>query len=173
MSAKARRLFCANTVAPNTEASIESITEVPFTATEAEEVFVKPEGPVIFEIPGPTQATWLDDDLPECSDLIEGFDDMDECRNTTEPEPIIRWRDMVFEKLISQTWKDAQSKIDQNANVGGVYLDPLEVDLLAGKPLNKNKEENILNDVGFRKTSNTRCKTRGGYVLCRSDDVEH
>ena len=133
LSAKARRLFCAekNIISLTTSSPVE-IPVTPTIPTPTEDIFLKPEGPVIFEIAGTTQASWLDDELPECSDLMEGFDDMEECRNTTEPEPIIRWRDMVFERLINQTWQDTQTKIHQSKAIGGVFLDPLVVDTLVG-----------------------------------------
>lgn len=135
LSPKARRLFCAgktNIIALTTSSPVEN-TMTPTPATPTQEIFIKPEGPITFEIPGTTQASWLEDELPECSELMEGFDDMDACKNSTEPEPIIRWRDMVFERLINQTWQDTQIKIHQNSSIGGVLLDPLMVDKLAGK----------------------------------------
>eukprot|EP00092_Neocalanus_flemingeri_P028429 GFUD01030870.1.p1 GENE.GFUD01030870.1~~GFUD01030870.1.p1 ORF type:complete len:353 (+),score=74.22 GFUD01030870.1:64-1122(+) len=136
LSAKAKRLFCANMPIPIPTTS--PVTKEPPTLatppTIHEEIFVKPEGPVTFEIPGTTESTnWLEDDLPECSDLMEGFDDMDDCKNSTEPEPIIRWRDMVFERLINQTWEDTQKKINQNSSIGGFLLDPLMVEKVVGK----------------------------------------
>jgi len=133
LSAKARRLFCAekSIISLTTSAAVQnSMTST--AATPTEEIFLKPDGPVIFEIPGTTEASWLEEDLPECSELMEGFDDMDECKNTTEPEPIIRWRDMVFERLVNQTWQDTQNKIHQSKSISGVYLDPLVVDKLVG-----------------------------------------
>jgi len=134
LSAKARRLFCAekSLISLSTISAVEN-TLGPTTQTPAEEIFLLPVGPVIFEIPGTTQASWLEDDIPECSDLMEGFDDMEDCRNSTEPEPIIRWRDMVFERLINQTWQDTQDKIHQSKSIRGVFLDPLVVDNLVGK----------------------------------------
>jgi len=134
LSAKARRLFCGekNIISLTTSSPVEN-PMTPTIPTPTEDIFLKPEGPVIFEIAGTTQASWLEDELPECSDLMEGFDDMEECKNTTEPEPIIRWRDMVFERLINQTWQDTQTKIHQSKAIGGVFLDPLVVDNLVGK----------------------------------------
>ena len=134
LSAKARRLFCGekNIISLTTSSPVENLM-TPTIPIPTEDIFLKPEGPVIFEIAGTTQASWLEDELPECSDLMEGFDDMEECRNTTEPEPIIRWRDMVFERLINQTWQDTQTKIHQSKAIRGVFLDPLVVDNLVGK----------------------------------------
>jgi len=135
LSAKARRLFCVgstNIIKYTTATPVEDqVSSSP--APPSKDKFIKPEGPIIFEIPGTTESSWLDEDLPECSELMEGFDDMDECKNSTEPEPIIRWRDMVFERVITQSWEDTQNKIHQNAAIGGVLLDPLFVDKLTGK----------------------------------------
>jgi len=136
LSAKARRLFCAgrtNIIALTTTIPVEDPPTLTTPATIPEEIFIKPEGPITFEIQGTTEVSWLEDDLPECSELMEGFDDMDNCKNTTEPEPIIRWRDMVFERLINQTWQDTQTKINQDSSIGGVLLDPLVVDKLVGR----------------------------------------
>ena len=134
LSAKARRLFCAekNIISLTTSSPVVNQMS-PTSETPTEEIFIKPEGPVIFEIPGTTEASWLDEELPECSELMKGFDDMDECKNSTKPEPIIRWRDMVFERLINQTWQDTQTKIHQSKSIAGVLLDPLIVDNLVGK----------------------------------------
>jgi len=131
LSAKARRLFCLNVF--TTVTPVEDSTTFTTSATMYEPNFIKPEGPVIFEIPGTTEASWLDEELPECSELMEGFDDMEECKNSTEPEPIIRWRDMVFERLINQSFQDTQIKIKDQSLIEGVVIDPLHVDKLVGK----------------------------------------
>ena len=38
----------------------------------------------------------------------------------------------MFEKLIRQSWRDPQYRINSMAEVGGIVLDPLDVDKLAG-----------------------------------------
>ena len=43
----------------------------------------------------------------------------------------MRWRDTVIEKLINQSWRDIQEQVNRRAEVGGIILDPLEVDTLA------------------------------------------
>merc|ERR1711915_68786 len=137
LSAKAIRMFCDGSIN-----IIKYTTAIPvdhdvsrYPAPSSEDKIIKPEGPMIYEVPGTTESSWFDEDLPECSELIEGFNDMDECKNSTKPEPIFRWRDMVFERVITQSWEDIQNKIYQNEAIGGVFLNPLIVDNLTGKAL--------------------------------------
>lgn len=153
LSDKARRHFCdkngmrsqepkprrATTPAPSIITSLPSPTLADLVAEEAEvEIFVKPDGPIEFSVPGTTESSnWLDEDeedwLPDCEEVDTDTSEGVLCKNTTKPPDVVRWRDMVFERLISQSWEDTQAKISADMLVGGVTLDPLMVDKLAGR----------------------------------------
>lgn len=156
LSDKARRLFCdktgimqsqegkpkrATSPAPTIITSLPSPTLEPLVAEEAKvEIFVKPDGPVEFSVPVSTESSnWLDDEdyeensMPDCEDVETDTSEGVLCKNSTTPPPIVRWRDMVFERLISQSWEDTQAKISADMLVGGVTLDPLSVDKMAGR----------------------------------------
>ena len=144
LSAKARFLYCSESTNDSEKKTTieESTLEKSLSDDdyydeefyrERESIFI-PEDPVTFTVPVVTTPnSFMDDEEnPFCSDLMPGFDDMTNCRNKTEPEIEVRWRDTVFEKLIRQAWRDTQTQINNMAEVGGVILDPLDVDKLAG-----------------------------------------
>jgi len=99
---------------------------------------VKPSGPIEFSVVAPTESSdWLYDDEEDClaeADTGDIWADFDLNCNTdrTTPPPIIRWKDLVFERLILQAWKETQEKIKADKLVGGVALDPLLIDDLMG-----------------------------------------
>jgi len=147
LSPKARRMFCrevevtvatsrpgretqeTSAVAPSTPLLEPRVTVL---AAATEEPWSKPESAITVTVPGTTTQDWLNA-IPECSELVPGLDDMgQECKNSTTPPPTIRYRDMVFERLISQSWEDIQSKINVEKHVKGINLEPLNVDQLAG-----------------------------------------
>jgi len=143
ISAKARRHFCSETssvsapppVIEEEEEAVttEDITEVsPYFNFEEETSLVRPERPIEYQVPETTpKSTFFDEDgTPFCDELMEGFDDMSDCLNRTEPELITKWRDVVLEKLISQTWRDTKANIENNKEYAGVKLNPLLVDSL-------------------------------------------
>jgi len=70
------------------------------------------------------------DELPPCYELTE--DDLDlgiSCDNSTAPpEPEIRHRDPLFERLLAQIWSDYQTKLNEEASLYGFVVDPLDVD---------------------------------------------
>jgi len=74
----------------------------------------------------------FDDDLPPCYSLSE--DELEygvDCDNSTAPpEPEIRHRDPLFERLLSQVWSDYQTKLNNDASLYGFVVDPLDVDAL-------------------------------------------
>lgn len=145
ISAKARRHFCSETssvsVSPpvikqeeeEEEVTTEYITEVsPYFNFEEESSLVRPEGPIEYQVIETTpKSSFFDEDgTPFCDELMVGFDDMSNCLNRTEPEVITKWRDVVLEKLISQTWRDTKENIENNKEYAGVKLNPLLVDTL-------------------------------------------
>merc|ERR1719376_1752779 len=71
-----------------------------------------------------------EDDLPPCYELSE--DDLAlgvSCDNSTAaPEPEIRHRDPLFERLLAQIWSDYQTKLNEEASLYGFVVDPLDVD---------------------------------------------
>jgi len=142
LSAKARRHFCSESTSIKTIVSTESVADEDLeieTAMDSyvmddydeyyfkREPFFKPDEPVTHQvIVTTTPSNFMDDNAePFCEDLMEGFDDMTNCRNKTEPEKITRWRDTVFEKLIHQAWRDTQKQINQKQEYGGILLEPL------------------------------------------------
>ena len=115
------------------EITTEYITEVsPYFNFEEESSLVRPEGPIEIQVTQTTpKSTFFDEDgTPFCDELMVGFDDMSNCLNRTEPEVITRWRDVVLEKLISQSWRDTKVNIENNKEYAGVKLNPLLVDAL-------------------------------------------
>jgi len=142
LSPKARRMFCREvevTSRPGRETQETSavtpsspLLEPRVTYSPTEKPWSKPESALTVTVPGTTTQDWLNA-IPECSDLVPGLDDMgQECKNSTTPPPTIRYRDMVFERLIAQSWEDMQSKINVEKQVKGINLEPLNVDKLAG-----------------------------------------
>jgi len=144
LSAKARRHFCSDfstsedmtNVDENALEEIETNTEVSVDDYDFDDFrrnrdsLFRPENPITYQVPvTTTQSNFMDDDGEVlCSDLMEGFDDMSNCKNETEPELEVRWRDVVFEKLIRQSWRDTQNQINQNKTYAGVTLEPLILD---------------------------------------------
>jgi len=104
----------------------------PYFNFEEESSLVRPEAPIEIQITETTpKSTFFDEDgVPFCDELMVGFDDMSNCLNRTEPEVITKWRDVVLEKLISQTWRDTKVNIENNREYAGVKLNPLVVDSL-------------------------------------------
>jgi len=155
LSTKARRRFCYNarverkTPKPKRD-KVTTPSPLPSTAlpkplpanlledSSDTEPFVKPSGPIEFSVIAPTESSdWLYDEEEDCEgdgDTGDIWADFDSNCNTdrTTPAPIIRWKDLVFERLILQAWKETQSKINADMLVGGVALDPLRIDVLAG-----------------------------------------
>ena len=88
---------------------------------------------------------WGDDDdpwgepeggLPPCESLfadeaIPG----ENCDNATIVPPEIRRNDPIFERLIAQVWSDFQYKLNQEAELYGVQLDPFDVDAKLPEPI--------------------------------------
>jgi len=145
LSPKARRMFCrevevtASTSRRETQETSAVTPSSPLlepllstATTPTEEPWSKPESALTVTVPATTTQDWLNA-IPECADLVPGLDDMEqECKNSTTPPPTIRYRDMVFERLIAQSWEDMQSKINMEKQVKGINLEPLNVDQLAG-----------------------------------------
>jgi len=148
LSPKARRMFCrevevtVGTSRPSLETRETSavtpqpapleVWETSLGTTSTEEPWSKPENALTVTVPGTTTQDWLNA-IPECADLVPGLDDMEqECKNSTTPPPTIRFRDMVFERLIAQSWEDMQSKINVEKKFKGINLEPLNVDQVAG-----------------------------------------
>lgn len=105
--------------------------------TRRDEIFRIPEQPEEFKVTlsTPSPSDFMEDDVEYCSDLMPGFDDMTNCINRTEPEVEARWRDYVFEMLISQSWRDIQRQIREKSKFGDILLDPLDVDsFVSGHP---------------------------------------
>ncbi len=58
-----------------------------------------------------------------------------------EPEPEVRYRDPLLERLVTQIWSDFQTKVNQDAALevkdrGSIIIDPLDIDALLKKPIN-------------------------------------
>merc|ERR1719431_1643329 len=146
LSRKARKMFCESeevtTVRTRRNTTAEEV--VPGTTSRPPARTLSPAFPPTtasswshpglqtVTVPVTTTQDWLNS-LPECQDLVPGLDDMDQdCQNSTMPPPIVRYRDMVFERLIHQSWEDTQSKINMERKMYGIDLEPLNVDQLAG-----------------------------------------
>ena len=102
-----------------------------------DEIFRIPEEPEEFQVTlsTPPPSDFMEDDVEYCSDLMPGFDDMTNCINKTEPQVETRWRDYVFEMLISQSWRDIQRQVSEKSKFGDIHLDPLDVDsFVSGQP---------------------------------------
>lgn len=146
LSQKARRHFCGESEKFNLPKSLPRINPTPLPVVsqtervkeeeKEKERFIKPDGPIEITIAGvmEEESNWLDDDpedyLPECSSVVDMH--AEPCKNTTAPAPIVRWRDMVFEKLLEQSWNDIQTGIRDDNMVKGVALEPLVVNNLVG-----------------------------------------
>ena len=147
ISPKARRHFCSDYTSTNTRTSdpvIEETRNVAESTTEAFEddddyyyddgyrsdTLELPEDPITYkpEVITKDPSGFMDDEVEYCDDLLEGFDDMSNCVNETKTETEVRWRDVVFEKLISQSWRDLQHKINTEQTYAGVKLEPLYID---------------------------------------------
>lgn len=57
------------------------------------------------------------------------------CDNATIVPPEIRRNDPIFERLIAQVWSDFQYKLNQEAELYGVQLDPFDVDAKLPEPI--------------------------------------
>ena len=60
----------------------------------------------------------------------------DKCENVTVEVPEIRHEDPIFKRLIAQVWADYQYKLNQEGELYGFVVDPLEVDSKLSKPIN-------------------------------------
>ena len=60
----------------------------------------------------------------------------DDCTNVTVVVPEIRYDDPIFKRLIAQVWADYQYKLNQEGELYGYLMDPLEVDSKLPKPIN-------------------------------------
>ena len=50
-------------------------------------------------------------------------------------EPEVRYRDPVFERLVSQIWSDFQYKLNTESQLYGTVLDPFDVDAKLPEPI--------------------------------------
>ena len=68
--------------------------------------------------------------LPPCSDFFEiDRKPGENCDNSTIEEiPEIRYPDPLYERLFAQIWSDFQYKLNQESQLYGIELDPLDVD---------------------------------------------
>ena len=64
------------------------------------------------------------------------FQPDDKCENVTVVVPEIRLEDPIFKRLIAQVWADYQYKLNQEGELYGFVVDPLEVDSKLSKPIN-------------------------------------
>ena len=55
--------------------------------------------------------------------------------NSTFVPPEIRLNDPIYERLIAQVWSDFQYKLNQEAELYGVQLDPFDVDAKLPEPI--------------------------------------
>jgi len=137
LSTKARRMFCRGEehrgLRPQPHRDIISVsTEPAHPLTAPTERWSKPYHPVTIAVPVTTTENWMES-IPECASLQPDFDDMtQECKNSTTAAPIIRYRDVVFERLIFQAWEDIQDKIRTEKRIYGYDLEPLHVDKATG-----------------------------------------
>jgi len=75
------------------------------------------------------------DFLRPCTELSENELELGvSCDNSTLAEPEIRHRDPLFERLLSQVWSDYQYKLNEEASLYGLKIDPLDVDPLLKDP---------------------------------------
>ena len=148
ISAKARRHFCSERSSVSVSSSPVKVEEEstftkipievsPYYDFEETSKLERPEGPLEYQVTSDSDSnkeTFFseDDEVSFCDQLMEGFDDMTGCVNRSEPVLVTRWRDVVLEKLISQSWRDTRDNINNNAEYAGVKLNPLMVDALVG-----------------------------------------
>ena len=123
---------------------------------------------------------WGDDDddpwgessgslLPPCESLfadeaIPG----ENCDNTTIVPPEIRLNDPIYERLIAQVWSDFQYKLNQEAQLYGVQLDPFDVDAKLPEPIDLQQQGTGYSaDVQMHgiKVGNFQSSSRRGKVL--------
>ena len=143
ISAKARRHFCSDRSSISvTSAAVPKDIKVEEDESQIAEVspyhdfgesLERPESPLEYQVVDESRKANFfsdDDEVPYCEDLLEGFDDMSNCVNRSEPVLVTRWRDVVLEKLINQSWRDTVDNINNNKEYAGVKLNPLVVDEL-------------------------------------------
>jgi len=146
ISAKARRHFCSekssvsvsSAAVPRDEKveedEVSQIAEVsPYYDFNESSSLERPESPLEYQVVDEDRkANFFSEDgeVSYCDELMEGFDDMNNCVNGSEPVLVTRWRDVVLEKLINQSWRDTMENINNNAEYAGVKLNPLVVDTL-------------------------------------------
>jgi len=83
------------------------------------------------------------DPLPPCSELSQS--DLEfgvACNNGTVVEEI-RLRDSLFERLFRQLWSDTQTKMNEDAAVNGMVIDPLDVDAQLPEPIEEHHSSGL------------------------------
>jgi hypothetical protein len=75
--------------------------------------------------------------LPHCDTILDEVEQNPgiNCDNSTVFEPEIRYNDQVFERLFAQVWSDFQYKLNNEAQLYGVVLDPFDVDAKLPQPI--------------------------------------
>lgn len=74
--------------------------------------------------------------LPLCDTLSpQQIVDNVACTNDTGKVEEVRYNDVIFEKLLAQIWSDFQRKLNTEAQLYGVHLDPLDVDANLPEPI--------------------------------------
>ncbi len=79
--------------------------------------------------------------LPPCTNET-AWDDIP-CSNSTAEPMEIRYEDLLFQRLISQIWSDFQVKVNSEAQIGGVTIDPLDIDALLPKPIDLHQKGGV------------------------------
>ena len=82
--------------------------------------------------------------------------------------PEIRLNDPIYERLIAQVWSDFQYKLNQEAQLYGVQLDPFDVDAKLPEPIDLQQQGTGYSaDVQMHgiKVGNFQSSSRRGKVL--------
>ena len=89
-----------------------------------------------FDFGSEDEDPWNFDDLPPCQTLFaEDAIPGETCDNSSFVPPEKRINDPIYERLIAQVWSDFQYKLNQEAELYGVQLDPFDVDAKLPEPI--------------------------------------
>lgn len=72
--------------------------------------------------------------LPPCTENVT-----EKCTPVVPEE--VRVPDRLLQQLIKQVWGDLQSKLNDEAAIKGIVIDPLDIDALLPKPIAVKKDQ--------------------------------
>lgn len=95
------------------------------------------------DVGGESESFFDEEILPLC-EFVESPDIP--CTNGTNGKPQeVRYRDPVLSRLISQIWSDFQLKLNSDAALYGVVIDPFDVDSKLPEPIDLQQTGNMFN----------------------------